>query len=113
MALLGGFREGIDKVRFHLKADRQLAPQTVQIEVAFAGGPFIPLPVVADANTDLISNNEFKNSPDLDLIDEDLGVATVKYGAVSINGKSALRQETIKVISSYGRNYGEDYGNGL
>ena len=113
MALLGLFREGIDKVRFHLKANKPLIPLSVKLKVTVPPNPQVSLAIGAEPDTDSIPNNEYKNVPDLDITAATLGIAMVEYSAKDNQGHLAQRSDTIKVISSYGRNYGLDYGNGL
>ena len=113
MAFLGSVREGIEKARFHLKASRPVVPVTVFMIVFPPASPFQTLPITADLDTDLIANNEFKNVVDLDLTDKPLGIASIRYGATDGNMKQSVRADTFRVASSYGRNYGEAYGEGL
>lgn len=113
MAFLGKVREGIEKARFHMRASRSVVPVTVFMLVFLPGDPPLTLPVVADPDTDMVANNEFKNLPDLDLTDKLLGMASIRYGATDGNGKQSVKVDTFRVASSYGRNYGEAYGEGL
>jgi len=113
MAFLGNFREGIEKIRFHLKADRPLIPASVYMTVVHIGLPPEPLVIVPDTDSDPIPDNEFKNSPDLNITSKPLGIAALQFGAADTHARSTQVVDTFRVTSSYGRNYGEDYGNGL
>jgi hypothetical protein len=113
MAFLGNVREGIENARFHLRASRAVVPVTVFMIVFLPGAPALVLPTTADLDGDLIPNNEYKNIVDLDVTDTQLGLASIQYGATDGNSKQSVRADTFRVMSSYGRNYGEAYGEGL
>jgi hypothetical protein len=113
MAFLGNVREGLDKAKFRMRASRSVVPVTVFMLVFLPGDPPLTLPTSPDSDTDMIANNEFKNTVDLDLTNKALGLASIRYGATDGNGKQSVRVDTFRVASSYGRNYGEAYGEGL
>lgn len=113
MALLGTFREGIDSVRFRMKGSEPLSPPDVTLDVTPLSQAAEPQTVVPDTDTDGIPNNEYKNDPVFGTAGKNLGLATVDYAAEDLSGNPSSRVDVVKLISSYGRNYGEDYGNGL
>jgi len=113
MANLGTFKESTDSALIRVKGSIQLAPATVAVQVRFDGGETVDLPLVADADTDGIPTNEFKNDPPLALAGHNPGFATVKTSAKDTLDRLGQRIDTIKITSEYGRNYGRDYGNGM
>jgi hypothetical protein len=113
MASLGEFREFYDKVRIHVRGNRQLDPASVAVQARFADAEIVDLTMVQEADTDAIPTNEFKSDPDLDLTDKRTGFATIRTMANDTMMRPAQRLDTIRVKSTYGRNYGQDYGNGL
>lgn len=112
MTLLGNFREGIDKIRFHLKANKPLIPGSVKMKVTLPLSAQVSLPVTPATDTDSIPANEF-TAGDLNTTGgQHLGVGSTEFSGKDNQGHLASRTDQVKIISSYGRNYGLDYGNG-
>lgn len=113
MVLLGTFREEDQDVQLRVKANKQLDPASVEMQVRFDGGLTEDLAIVDDGDSDSIANNEFRNAPPLDLTGKPVGIATVRTLAKDTAGRLGSRLDTIRIVSGYGRNYGSDYGNGM
>jgi hypothetical protein len=114
MALLGTFRKGIDDVLLRVKGSKQLFPASVMMEIRYPpNGDIEQVNLVPSVDTDSIPTNEFQSEPPIDISARPFGTATVRTEAADTEEKFAQRVDSIKIISGYGQNYGEDYGNGM
>ena len=111
MALIGIFREGIENVRFTVRGLAPLSPYGLSFTVRPAGGIAEVLTLAPAQDADGIASNEFR----ADWVTTDKNLGLVKAASFSVDEKGRIRsaQGNVKLVNSYGRNYGEDYGYGL
>ena len=114
MALIGRVREFFEQAKFRVITNKGVGPASVFNMIRFAGETVdVPIPMVPEPDTDGIPDNEYVSADDLETEDQPLGIAVLSYGATDFGMNSAVGSDTIRVVSTYGRNYGEDYGNGI
>lgn len=105
MTLFLGFLKELDNVRFKLSSDEPLDPTTVLLVATDALGVSQDVPMLP---TDL---QHFEGLWDTQA--RALGDAQVQVQADDLSGNLATLEADLKLISSYGRRYGQDYGNGM
>jgi hypothetical protein len=100
------FREGVDIILFTLTADKDLNPFTVDLVASDSIGFSTGVPMSIGS-----SQKEFKGT--WDTSGRALGMAEANASAEDLVGHRGTASLQFRLKSSYGRHYGEAYGDGL
>ena len=105
MATLGVFREFFDNIRFHLTSSEPLNPATVVLTVRASDGVVTEIPMGPGVDDRFFSGTWFTEG-------RGIGTAQVVASAEDLQGNPAFAEGEVVLSSTYGRNFGEDYGDG-
>lgn len=106
MATLGVFDEGLHNVLFTLKADEPLNPATVVLTVVDAAGITTEIPMGPGVDETVFTGTWFTEG-------RELGTAKVVATAEDLGGNLSVVEGDVVLESTWGRNYGKDYGRGF
>jgi len=105
MPLFLGILKELNNIRFKLSSDEPLDPATVLIVTTDAASfsEEVPMTQIDPTHFEGVWNTQSRA----------LGIATAVAQADDLSGNLGVITGEVDLISSYGRRYGQDYGNGL
>lgn len=106
MATLGSFDEGLHNVLFTLKSNEPLNPATVTLTVQDAAGFVVEVPMGPGTDETVFLGTWFTEG-------REPGKASVVASGEDLAGNLSVAEGEVILTSTYGRNYGKDYGDGL
>lgn len=106
MPTLGNFDEGLHNVLFTLRSNEPLNPATVLLTVVDAAGITTEIPMGPGVDERIFTGTWFTEG-------REPGTAKAVATAEDQGGNLSVVEGDVILESTYGRNYGKDYGRGL